>query len=319
MAPRRNNKATKATTAALAIAFSMMATTVRAVDVVKCTNAAFSDTFCPYGYTSAMVATGSPLITADPPTAELCCARDTTTASFPVCASTTAGGADAVQAVTSDDTNWAVQDNSGFARSVGQFTGMCFSVVINNDCSAGNPLLASKCCAKKAPSYLQFKLPESDLGITALRASTLTSTNVKKCKLSYGTAGGSAASLKRITKWTPIGTGVADSAEYFNVPITWRKGQKQATVCVYSNYFNNDSDIDCSWENLCGFADGSVPTDAGVFAKGCELRIVGRKGAATSACCAPTFSVQAFDSNDEARLSAAAAAGPTTSIELLGH
>lgn len=318
MAPRKTNRIL-ATVALVFVATTSIPTAVRAADVVKCTHTSFSDTFCPYGYTSAMVADAGSQVSTGSPTVELCCARDTTTASFPVCASTTAGGADAVQAINSDDTNWAVQDGNGFARSVGAFVGMCFSVVINNDCSLGNPLLASKCCAKRAPSFLQFKLPDADATITSLRASTLDPTNVKKCRLSYGNAAGAASSLKRITKWASIGSTGADSAQYFNVPITWKKGQKQATVCVYSNYFNNDADIDCSWENLCGLADGSVPTAGGVFDKGCELRIVGRKGAATSACCAPTFSVQSFDANDESRLAAAAAAGSTTSIELAGH
>jgi hypothetical protein len=137
-------------------------------------------------------------------------------------------------------------------------------------------------------------------------------TTTKKCKLSYGTPIATANALKRITKWSEIGT--ANKPKYFNLPLTWKKGARTTTMCVYSDY---TADASCKFESICGLAGGDkapVPDDAGNFDDGCEFRIVGRKIAGSSACCAPTFAVESFDSNAENRLSGDA----VTQIELHG-
>ena len=71
-------------------------------------------------------------------------------------------------------------------------------------------------------------------------------------------------------------------------------------------------------------ANATVPDSDGHYDKGCELRLVGRKGAASSACCAPTFSVASFDPTEESRVMAAApaadgAAAPAAAVAEVSH
>lgn len=268
---------------------------------VKTACAALPVDYCPYGY-KALAGAGT--VPAGSYTVERCCERDTTLAAFPMCNAASSGGNGAVQATTADDASWMVQDGNGFTRSVGRFTGVCFSVKIDtSECTAG-----TKCCSERAPSYLQFKIAD---------AMYATATNVK-CKLSYGTAISNVNGIKRIAKWSSVGTSAADTAKFFNVPITWRKGAKTATVCLYSTN-TVEGTLDCTFENICGVKpgdDATVPDDNGNYDKGCELRLIGRKNAASSACCAPTFAVESFDSTVENRLANGSPAGGT--IELRG-
>lgn len=276
------------------------------VSNIKCTNAAFdADTFCPYGYKNAVAAAMAEKNAGDP-TVEVCCAADATVVNdFPICNVVGGvGGADAVQAQDSADTNWAVHDGTGFTRTVGQYTGMCFSLTTANDCAFGSEATKAKCCTKKPPTYLQFKLPQT-AGTPTARTNALAALN--KCKVSYGSDTANARALKRITTWTkPAG----DETQYFNLPVTFKRGQKQATMCVYS-LNAAPGGIDCSWTNLCGLDLDPVTAAA----LGCEIRMVGKATAASSACCSPTLSIDAFDSS-ESRLADGAPASAT--IELHG-
>lgn len=288
---------------AVAILVLSSTTLVSAQTVPKCSAA--DESFCPYGYTNVMVAAGD--VVGTTPTVALCCERDDGIPSFPVCTDTTSGGTGAVQASTLDETSWGVQDGAGFTRTVGRFTGMCFTVLIdNNECTGDD-----KCCTTKAPAYVQFKLPTA-------KASGLNS----KCKLSYGNAVTTVNGVKRITKWS-ADIGSTNAIKMVNLPISFRKGAKTATVCLYSTYAYGPT-FDCSFENMCGFGTtrttspvaATVPSDDGSYAAGCEFRVVGRRSAASSACCAPTFSVESFDSTNENRLAGGAPA--TSTIELTG-
>lgn len=259
--------------------------------------------FCPYGY---KLLTGTTPATAL--TVETCCEReiavaaaDATNVAFHTCTSSRAAGAGGVQALSPDDSNWSLQDDNAWARQLGRFTGMCFSVTIDNDCSAAETLIASTCCTTAAPAFLQFKMP-TDAGVTddtgvatplTSRSLTLKSTNLPRCKLSYGPAAGTLRSLKPVPRWQVVETGA--SARYVNIPLTFRKGSKQTTVCLYTNNLIKTG-VDCTWERMCGFSDETVPTVAGSYAKGCEMRIVGRKRITSAQCCSPTYSVESFAS-----------------------
>lgn len=272
------------------------------VSNLKCTNTAFDDGgYCPYGYTAKTVtAVGDK----DPatPTVALCCERDTGLRSFPVCTDTSSAGAAGLQAPTLDATSWSVQDGNGFVRSVNKYKGMCFSVLVDDSDCMSDGGVATACCSTRKPTFVQVKLPPA----------MITTADTKKCRLSYGTGVANINSLKRITKWSTVGLGTNSEAKFFNVPITWKKGAKTATVCLYSNYA---ADPACAFEKICG-VDGAVPDANGNYDGGCELRIVGRKVAGSSACCAPTFSVESFDSNSENRLAAGGEAASAT-IELV--
>jgi len=252
---------------------------------------------CPYGYKITAVIADL----AKDASIENCCIQDEAVVSFPACKAPVSGGTTAIQAPTSEDTSWLVQDGSGYTRTVGRYTGMCFTVLVdNNDCDAvANPA----CCTAKRPAYVQFKI-NADMHLAA--------TSTAKCRLSYGTGIANANSLKRITSWAAAGTG-----KYVNLPLTWKKNAKTTTVCVYSVYSASATN-ECDLETICGV--GAVPTapdeDGNYAADGCELRIVGRKTAASSACCTPTFAVEAFDSTVENRLADGAPA--TATIELHG-
>jgi len=257
--------------------------------------------YCPYGYKAKA---GSEAFAVALHSVDKCCVEDTTVVDdFPVCQNGI-GGASALQALDSADTNWAVHDGTGFTRTVGQYTGMCFSLTTANDCAFGNEATKAKCCTKKPPTYLQFKLPQT-AGTPTARTNALAALN--KCKVSYGSDTANARALKRITTWTkPNG----DATQYFNLPVTFKRGQKQATMCVYA-LNAAPGGIDCSWTNLCGL-DLDPATAA---ALGCEIRMVGKATAASSACCSPTLSIDAFDSS-ESRLADGAPASAT--IELQG-
>jgi len=247
--------------------------------------------YCPYGYVAKE---------SDPPitlaaTVAACCERDGTIVSFPECTATSSAGATGLQAIVADDSSWRVQDGNGFTRSVGKFTGMCFSVKIDKaDCDAAD----TKCCTSKPPAFLQFKVNASPDA---------------SCRLSYGGANANPQALKRITAWQSVGTVAnTDAAKFFNVPIVWKKGSKTGTACLYTL----DTDApSCMFEKVCGLNDARVPDATGSYDEGCELRVIGRKGPASTACCAPTMSVTSFDSLDENRLAGAPASGK---IELQG-
>lgn len=269
------------------------------------------DFVCPYGY-----AADSTKGTSETLTVEECCKRDSTMKSFPVCKDASSGGGTATQAASVDEVSWLVQDGNGFVRSVGKYRGICFTVLVNDfECNPnGLDSATTTCCSKKRPVYLQFKLPTST--VTSISGTGGTSTG-KKCKLSYGTAVVTSNGLKRISKWSIPATGVTDTS-FVNVPLTWKRNAKATTVCLYSDYTADDS---CQFEEICGLnrADTdalAVPDASGSYQNGCEMRIVGRATAASSACCTPTFAVDAFDSNAENRLADGAPAGQT--IELHG-
>jgi len=251
-------------------------------------------TICPYGYTDDASKAASTTVTI-----ENCCLQDSAIVSFPACSATGAGGATAIQAPTSDDTSWLVQDGSGFTRTVGKFTGMCFTVLVdNNDCG-----VAGACCTAKRPAYMQFKI--TDAMVAAAKTA--------KCRLSYGNGVSTVNGLKRITKWNAAGTG----GKFINLPLTWRRNAKTTTICVYSAYTASDTNV-CDFETICGLSGDTptVPDEAGTYANGCELRIVGRKTAASSACCTPSFAVEAFDSTTENRM--AGGGEGSSAIELNG-
>jgi hypothetical protein len=275
------------------------------VSEVKCTNTAFdAETFCPYGYKTAVVDTATlDDKTSDDPTVELCCDSDATVVDdFPTCKGGI-GGDTAVQAQDASDTNWAVHDGNGFTRTVGVYSGMCFSLTINNDCSSGSEAMKAKCCAKKPMSYLQFKLPKTWL-TPGDRKTALA--NLAKCKVSYGSDTVNARALKRVTTaaWKTSG-----DVQLVNIPVSFKRGQRQATVCVYA-LSDAPGTLDCSWSNLCGIDTADVEASP---SKGCEIRMVG-KAPTSSACCSPTLSIDAFDSSEN-RL---AAGGNGSIIELVG-
>lgn len=267
-----------------------------------CTNLATD--YCPYGYVAkpkgSDTAVGAALHMVD-----TCCVDASKTDDFPKCQGGI-GGASALQAQDSGDTNWAVHDGNGFTKTVGAYTGMCFSLTIANDCAYGNEATKAKCCTRRPFTHLQFKIPVT-AGAPASRTTALAALN--KCKVSYGSDVANVRALKRLspTAWiNPVG----DDTQYVNIPVTFKRGQKQATVCLYS-LNAAPGGIDCSWSNLCG-----IDTDpATAAALGCELRMVGKATAASSACCSPTLSIDAFE-NSESRLADGAPA--TQTIELLG-
>jgi hypothetical protein len=340
--------------AAAVLVIALSSTGAQAQDLTKCTSPDFTADFCPYGYEVTMVALvgeqidtaptlndcctytlnckeldegycpyGYAPLTTSPGsiltgfTIEKCCGRDGT-ASFPVCSSVTNG---AVQAPDAGDTNWAIQDNSGFVRTVGQYTGMCFSVTINNDCSFGDDTVASKCCAGKAPAFMSFKIPTLAAVTGEERANVFAAAKFKQCKVAYGSPTTTARSVKRIGRWTSAN--INDDTQFFNVPLTFRRGQKQTTVCMYTlNQAATKDDVDCSWEHICGLAvaTGTPPVpdaDTGSYALGCEVRLIGRRATSSSLCCSPTMSVEDFESGGENRLAAATSTAAT--IELIGH
>jgi hypothetical protein len=268
-----------------------------------CSEMTCADIECPYGY--KRVANPQTLNTLR---VDVCCEADTTAvAAFPVCWDAKSAGVDgttkAMQALEAGDTNWGIHDNAGFTRVLNQFTGMCFSITILNDCTSADPLVKDKCCSKKVPAYFQFKIPTPLGAPDQDRVDTLAPTKLPRCKISYGHELSNARTLKRVTKWTPV-VDTSAQAQYVNVPLTFKKGQRQLTVCMYS-LNAAPGGLDCSWENICGLSGDTppVPDTNGSYKTGCELRIVGRKTAASSLCCAPTFSVEAFDSSAENRLS----------------
>lgn len=270
---------------------ALLSSATRAVDATCAT----SPNICPFGYKADIAKAESTT-----ETIENCCVQDTDIVSFPACSATLSGGASAIQAPTFDDVSWLLQDNNGFTRTVGKYTGMCFTVLVDdNDCGA-----ASNCCTKKRPSYMQFKL--TDAMVTAAKTA--------KCNLSYGTGVATANGLKRITKWNTAGT----AGKFINLPLVWRRNAKTTSVCVYSVYSASNANV-CDFETICGLSGEvpAVPDASGNYANGCELRAVGRASATSSACCAPTFSVEAFDSTAENRLAAGGAASSGI-IELSG-
>lgn len=248
--------------------------------------------YCPYGYAAkegGTTVTGAPTVAA-------CCQRATDIMAFPECNTAVSAGATGLQAIVADDSSWKVQDGNGFTRSVGKYTGMCFSVKIDQaDCDKVNDKV---CCTSKPPAFLQFKVNASPDA---------------SCRLSYGGANANPQALKRITAWQSVGTVAnTDAAKFFNVPIVWKKGSKTGTACLYTL----DTDApSCMFEKVCGLNDARVPDATGSYDEGCELRVIGRKGPASTACCAPTMSVTSFDSLDENRLAGAPASGK---IELQG-
>jgi hypothetical protein len=273
------------------------------VNKYLCSNAAFDDgNYCPYGYTPKTV---NAVAMKDPatPTVALCCERDTGMRSFPVCTDTSSAGSTGLQAPTLDATSWSVQDGNGFVRSLNKYKGMCFSVLVDDSDCMSDGGVATACCSSRRPTFVQVKLPPT----------MVTTTGSKNCRLSYGTGVANVNSLKRITKWSTAGLGTSSEAKFFNVPITWKKGAKTATVCLYSNYA---ADPACTFEKICG-VDGTVPDLNGNYDGGCELRIVGRKVSGSSACCAPTFSVESFDSNSENRLAGGGEASSSATIDIV--
>jgi hypothetical protein len=269
--------------------------------------------FCPWGYAALMTDPGT--IEAGF-TIETCCGRDGI-ASFPVCSTVSKG---AIQAPDAADTNWAIQDGAGFVRTVGQYTGMCFSVTINNDCEFADEAVASKCCVpNKVPAFMSFKIPTATGATGEERATVLAANTFGRCKVAYGSPTASVRSLRRITRWTTVANG--DDTRYVNLPLSFRRGQKQTTVCVYTHNKASNGGYDCSWEHLCGLAVAAgtppIPDDATGFVTGCELRLIGRKSTKSSLCCSPTVSVEDFDSSAENRL--ASANSSSSVIELFGH
>jgi hypothetical protein len=301
---------------ALALAVACFADQAYAADPVLCQGLTeFSDLFCPYGYVPK---TGSWTVTTV--TVEDCCVRDTTHAAFPACNDTVSNGGagpTGVQAPDEGDTNWSILSDSAFARTLGKYTGMCFSITRNNECQFGYAGVASTCCTTKAPAFLQFKIGNAaGVAISAdpLRHATLD--GLSKCKLAYGTDIANSRGLKRISALTDV-EATGGLAQYYNVPLVFKKGQSQATVCIYSLDAPSTKTIDCAWQNLCGFTGASVPDDTLGYALGCEARLVGRVKAASSACCAPTYSVTGFDPTIQSRL--ANDANASVHIELSPH
>jgi hypothetical protein len=234
------------------------------------------DAYCPYGYVKKDSATPT-----DPATVASCCQRDTSIVSFPECNAASSAGAAGLQARVKDDSSWKLQDNgNAFARPVGKYTGMCFNIrVAKADCSASDPV----CCTARPPAFLQFKLPSATVP-------------QDQCRLSYGSAVAIPKALKRISAWQRVGTpGAADDAKFFNVPIIWKKGSKTGTACLYT--LDGEDPANCLMENICGVgASPTVPSASGSYDRGCEMRLIGRKGPASTSCCAPAFSVSSFDS-----------------------
>jgi len=274
-----------AVAAVLAISLSAGANATNVCDGVT----GFTD-YCPYGYT--------PLTGTSVPATALsvknCCVRDTTLKSFPACDDASSGSTGAVQVVDAEDGSWLVQDGQGFTRSLGRYKAMCFNILVNDNlCNT-----ADACCTTKRPAYMQFKLAADSL------------TAAPRCKFSYGTAVATLNGLKRI-KWTSP----TDDAttRFVNVPLVWKKNAKATTMCIYSDYSVGDT---CEFETVCGLSGDSpaVPDASGNYDDGCEMRIVGRAKAGSAACCTPTFSVDAFDSNTENRVAGA----EVTQIELRG-
>jgi hypothetical protein len=241
-----------------------------------------------------------------------CCERDDTRSSFAACDSPGAGGAGlgGVQAPMEGDSSWIFQDSAAFGREVGSYQGLCFSVVINaGECSSygPDPLTGPKCCTRRAPSALQLKIATATAPSVASgsrRATTLA--QLAKCGLATGSATAvSARGFRRVSRWEKVAP--SDHTQFFNVPVSFPARTRQATFCVYSNTAASDAStgLDCSWESICGFKDGSVPfggvaggdTDHhnNEYAQGCEVRLVGRRAPSSSQCCTPPMSLVSFD------------------------
>lgn len=298
-------------TLALAVVVVACATALTATAQQTCSDAdGDGNSFCTMtpGYKLKTTSIADPTLL----TISNCCERDDSKSAFGTCDSAGPGGAGlgGVQAPMEGDSSWLFQDGTGFAQHLDRFTGLCFSILINpSDCTdSGDPLAAPKCCTKKPPSALQFKIatptaPSVQPG--SKRAGALG--NLAKCGISW--ASGSTMTtrgLKRMTKWEKVASG--DHAQFFNVPLTFASKARQATFCLYTNNAV-DSSTDCTWESICGLKDGTVPFVAGAgsssngvgaldneYAQGCEIRLVGKKAPATSQCCSPPMSLVSFDS-----------------------
>lgn len=269
--------------------------------------------YCPYGLKADT--TGTPHeIAANAIAVHKCCVEDTSKLdAFPKCWAPGVAGATAMQALDADDTNWGIQDNSGFGRSLGKYGGICFAITTKHDCSLGDEVVAPQCCTSRLPAYLQVKLPTTlgASGDQSAPAAALTGA----CRLSYGSELANARSLKRITKLTAAnGDATTAKAQYVNVPLAFKKNQRQITVCLYTLSAAPGS-IDCSWDKICGLSGTSpVVNDATGYATGCQVRMVGRKSAGSAACCTPAFSVDAFDSSESRLAANAAQSGPVFNL-----
>jgi hypothetical protein len=241
-----------------------------------------------------------------------CCERDDSRSAFATCDSAAGGGAGAgaAQAPTEADGSWVFQDAAATPQALDRFTGLCFSVRVSpsNCADHGDPLAAPKCCTKKPPSVLQFKIATPDApSVKAGSRRHATLASLAKCGLSWAPGGArTTRALRRINKWEQVAAG--DHAQYFNVPTAFPSKARQATFCLYTNGAA-DGAVDCSWESICGLKDGSAPMDYGAvpfgegaaeneYAQGCEVRLVGRRSAATSQCCSPPMALVSFDPED---------------------
>lgn len=290
MAPSKSARVAVAAVAVLALSATPALAAFDCIPASPPTGWTDAEGYCPYGYVAKE---GGSTITAAP-TVAACCKRATDIMAFPECNTAVSAGATGLQARVADDSSWKVQDGNGFTRSVGKYTGMCFSIKIDKaDCAPGDTV----CCTSKPPAFMQFKVNAAP---------------ADGCRLSYGGANANPQGLKRITAWQSIGTTSDDTAKFFNVPIVWKKGSKTGTACLYT--LDQDTPA-CMFEKVCGLNDARVPDATGSYDEGCEVRVIGRKGPASSACCAPTMSVTSFDSLDENRLAGAPASGK---IELQG-
>lgn len=226
---------------------------------------------------------------------------------FPTCAASV--GPLAYQALRANDSSWAFRSKGvPFVRFTGVQTGMCFSINLRNTCAGQGP--TSACCLpSKPPAFLQLKLPTTVSDSFAVRKSTLN--RLDRCRLAYGLATATTNGLKGFPRALEVAgsralPGTAPS-RVFNLPLpTISSAASSIDFCLFTNaVIDPNTQLNCSWESICGLKDGSVPSatttpfqDRSI---GCEVRLIGGGSRRASLpCCSVPMGITAFDGSREA-------------------
>lgn len=194
-------------------------------------------------------------------------------------------------------------------RFTGAQTGMCLSINLRNAC-AGQGQSSACCLPSKPPAFLQLKLPMTISESFAVRKSTLN--RLDRCRLAYGIATATTNGLKGFPRALEVAgsqalPGTAPS-RVFNLPLpSISTAASSVDFCLFTNAaIDPDTQLDCTWESICGLKDGSVPdvaTDTPPLedrSLGCEVRLIGGGSRRASLpCCSVPMGITGFDGSRE--------------------
>lgn len=222
------------------------------------------------------------------------------------------------QALATNDASWAFRSTgSGFTRFKGKLTGMCFSINLRNDCSAGDASLASSCCTQRNPTFFQVKLahPDALTGITGAESRLATLKLLDRCRLSYGLATATINGIKRFPRVVDVAATEAapgnKASRVYNLPLSLSSSAQSVEFCLFTNSAQSvdpetNNTVNCSWENICGLLPGdlSVPSPSDPSDKdrslGCQFRLIGRADTRVSApCCTAPMTLTTYDGTHE--------------------